>query len=91
MEGIGGSEESPFAFSKLSCRPLSVDFDLNSAYVDFLNSSVDLDFLKLARSAAEVVVAGFLKSPVDFLKERRTRNHEKSRVLFILPPVCCLR
>lgn len=82
---VAGAGSAAFStFSKLN--PFSIDFDLNSAYVDFLSSSVDLDFLKFARSAA-LVVGAFFKSPVDFLKLRRTRNHEKSRVLFILPPV----
>lgn len=83
---VAGTGSAAFStFSKFN--PFSIDFDLNSAYVDFLSSSVDLDFLKFARSAALVAVGGFFKSPVDFLKLRRTRNHEKSRVLFILFPV----
>lgn len=82
--GTGSAAFSTFStFSKFN--PFSIDFDLNSAYVDFLSSSVDLDFLKFARSAALVAVGDFFKSPVDFLKLRRTRNHEKSRVLFIFP------
>jgi hypothetical protein len=83
MAGMAGTAEaSGVVFSKCICNALSVDFDLNKAYVDFLSSSVDLDFLKSARRSRSF---GSLRLPVDFLKERRTLNHVNSRFLFALP------
>lgn len=83
MAGMAGTAEaSGVDFSKCICKALSVDFDLNKAYVDFLSSSVDLDFLKSARRSRSL---GSLRLPVDFLKERRTLNHVNSRFLFALP------